>query len=203
MTKRERGPYAKSIEVRRSILEACTSAFGESGFHGVSMAEIARRAGISHTGLLHHFPTKEVLLTAVLTMQDARTEQFLAIHAELDGTDPIVVIRGMLEAVVGREHSVGLVEAAVTLSAEATAPNHPAHAHFLQRYAAIRRFLARQFRELDDEGRLRTSLSPEQLAAVTVALSDGLQTQWLYDSDAVDVDVAMHGALAAFIPELT
>jgi len=77
MSTKERGPYAKSVEVKRGILEACIAAFGSGGFHGASMAEIARRAGISHTGLLYHFPQKEALLTAVLEMQDQRAAAYL------------------------------------------------------------------------------------------------------------------------------
>jgi AcrR family transcriptional regulator len=196
----QRGPYAKSAEVKRAILEACVSAFGESGFHGVTMAEIARRAEISHTGLVHHFPDKQTILTALLVMQDERAARFLEEHSEREGGDPVEVIRGMLETIVGRR--IGLVEVSVVLSAEAVATSHPAHEHFRQRYENIRRFLTRQFSALRDSGRLDARLSPDQLATVTVALVEGLQEQWLYAPAAIDVDALLVGALSAFIPEL-
>lgn len=197
-----RGPYAKSIEVKRGILDACVSAFGESGFHGVSMAEVARRAGISHTGLIHHFPTKEVLLTSVLTMLDARAARFLEEHADDDGGDPLAVIRGLLDTVVGRHRGVGIAELSTVLPAEATAPAHPAHEHFRERYSSTRRFLARQFAALQEDGRMRTTLAPDQMAATIIAVTDGLQTQWLYEPEAIDIDGAVVAVLGSFIPEL-
>jgi AcrR family transcriptional regulator len=61
------------------------------------MAEIARRAGISHTGLLHHFPSKDELLTAVLALQDDRSGEYLADHAALGPNgDRLSVLRGLV-----------------------------------------------------------------------------------------------------------
>lgn len=125
-----RGPYVKSMKVKRGILEACVTAFGESGFYGVSMAEIARRAGISHTGLLHHFPSKELLLTSVLSMLDARAAHYLEQHSARDGDDPLTVIRGLLDTMVGRQGTLGIAELSAVLPAEATMATHPAHGHF-------------------------------------------------------------------------
>jgi AcrR family transcriptional regulator len=202
MSKVGRGPYAKSAEIKRGILDACITAFSTSGFHGVSMAEIARRAGISYTGMLHHFPNKEALLTSVLAMQDARAALFLEEHSGREGDDPVEIIRGMLETMVDRRGGVGLVELSAILGAEATVTTHPAHAHFRDRYAAVRSFLTKQYATLLNESRLSTTVAPYQLAIVTVAVMDGLQTQWLYDPVTIDVDTALLAALGAFIPEL-
>lgn len=200
----KRGPYAKSAKMQRQILDACVLAFGSSGFHGVSMAEIARRAGISYTGMLHHFPNKEALLTAVLTLQDAHAARFLENHGHLDDSDPVGIIRGLLETIVDRRERVGLVELSVVLNAEAVADDHPAHDHFRDRYVTVRSFLTRQYRALHDQGRMLPGISPAQLSIITVAVMEGLQVQWLYDaSDGdVDVDAILLAALGAFIPEL-
>lgn len=200
MTPTTRGSYAKTHAVKRGILEACITAFGESGFHGVSMAEIARRAGISHTGLVHHFPDKESILAALLTMQDARAAEYLKGDAGQSHDDPLVVIRGMLHSLADR--TPGLVELSVVLSAEAVSPAHPAHEHFRRRYEGVRSFLTRQFTALAGEGRLSAAVRPDALAAITVALVEGLQAQWLYDRTGVDIDAAITVALGAFVPEL-
>lgn len=197
-----RGPYAKSVEVRRGILDACVEAFSSSGFHGVSMAEIARRAGISYTGMLHHFPNKEALLTSVLALQDARAARFLDEHGRFGDSDPVDVIRGMLETMISRRESVGLVELSVVLNAEAVAEDHPAHGHFRDRYAAVRSFLTKQYRTLYEQNRLLLGVSPDQLSMITIAVMEGLQLQWLYDPGTFDVDATLVAALGAFIPEL-
>ena len=50
--------YAKGRAKLRDILDQATALFGEAGYRGTSLREIAARCGISHPGLLHHFPTK-------------------------------------------------------------------------------------------------------------------------------------------------
>jgi len=196
--------YAKSPAVRRSIIEACSAAFRESGFQGASMAEIARRAGISHTGLLYHFPRKESLLTAVLALQDERGERFLHDHALLDhhANDPAAILRGIVTALVERHRYAGLLELSAMLGGEATHPTHPAHAYFAQRYHDVRGFLTRLFAALDDQGRLTTAMSPVHLAATTIAVTDGLNSQWLYAREELDVDAIVHGFLASIVADI-
>ncbi|WP_447648119.1 TetR/AcrR family transcriptional regulator [Microbacterium forte] len=195
--------YAKTAAVRQGIIDACLTIFGESGFHGASMAEIARRAGISHTGLLHHFSRKEDLLTAVLSMQDQRSADFLARNSALDtGADPLDVLRGMARTLIERDQRIGLVELSAVLTGEATAAGHPAHEYFTTRYRNVRSFMTRLFSRLGDEGRLSTHLPPAHLAAITIAAMDGLHTQWLFDRTAIDVDACVSELMAAFVPEL-
>lgn len=196
--------YAKTAGVRRAIVTACAGAFGESGFHGASMAEIARRAGVSHTGLLHHFPRKEDLLTAVLQLQDERSARFLAEHATMGSEqDPVQALRGMIATLVERDRHAGLVELGAVLTGEASASAHPAHEHFARRYGDIRRFLTRLFARLKDEGRLAGNVNPDDLAAATIALSEGLHLQWLYSSERqLDVDTVLRAVLGSFVPEI-
>jgi TetR/AcrR family transcriptional regulator, cholesterol catabolism regulator len=53
-------------------LQSALDSFLELGYHGTSVRDIARRAGLSVPGLYHHYPRKEDLLVAVmdLTMND-------------------------------------------------------------------------------------------------------------------------------------
>lgn len=192
--------YAKTAEVRRSIVDACLAAFGESGFHGASMAEISRRAGISHTGLLHHFPRKENLLTAVLDRQDQHSAEFLRVHDVLDEeADPLEVLYGLTTTLIARDQQIGLVELGAVLTGEATAPGHPAHGYFRRRYRNVRSFMTRLFLRLERDGRVRSPLPADALASLLIAVMDGLHTQWLFDRDAVDVDRAVSEFLATIV----
>lgn len=196
--------YAKSAGVQRAIIEACSAAFSESGFYGASMADIARRAGVSYTGLLHHFPRKEDLLTAVIALQDERSERYLRDHGSFDDdADPLAILRGMLRTLVVRERYVGLVELSAVLTGEATVKTHPAHSYFAERYTSIRSFLTRLFARLEAEGRLRGGLRPDQLAVATLALTEGTHKQGLYDEHRrIDVDAVVNDVLATFVPDL-
>ncbi|WP_436491806.1 TetR/AcrR family transcriptional regulator [Actinokineospora sp. HUAS TT18] len=52
-------------DLRRAVLDAAVEAIGEHGPGGVSLRDLARRAGVSHAGPVHHFGDKAGLLSAV------------------------------------------------------------------------------------------------------------------------------------------
>ena len=53
-------------ERRALLLERATQLFGEHGYNGLSMAQIAREADISKARLYHYFPSKRRLFEAAL-----------------------------------------------------------------------------------------------------------------------------------------
>ncbi|GAA2212586.1 TetR/AcrR family transcriptional regulator [Nonomuraea monospora] len=197
-----RGPYAKTAAVRRRVLEACVDAFGETGFYGATMKDLARRAGISHTGLLHHFPRKEDLLLGVLALRDERGTEFLQSAKVLDpAADPVETLNGMIAVIVDNELRPGLMELHCVVSGEATSADHPAHAYYADRYRNLRRFYAETFAALAERG-LPPSIDPPILATMTVSLINGLQAQWLFDRDTVRVETAIRQFFRAVIPGL-
>jgi TetR/AcrR family transcriptional regulator len=50
---------------REAILDAARTGFAERGYDGASIGDIARAVGIAKASVLHHFPNKEELYTAV------------------------------------------------------------------------------------------------------------------------------------------
>src|SRR6478736_5392017 len=80
---------------------------------------------------------------------------------------------------------VGLVQLYSTLVAAALEEGHPAaHEFATTRFAGLRQDLAARVRLNQQVGRIRADLDPEAIAALVIAASDGLQTQWLLDPDA-------------------
>lgn len=69
----------------------------EVGFQGASLAEIARRAGVSKGVVSYHFAGKEELLGQVLCDVYGRAGAAIA-ERIADETDPAAVVRGYLEA---------------------------------------------------------------------------------------------------------
>ena len=63
---RPRRRFRDADESRARILAAALAEFAAGGYRGASVAAIAQRAGMSQSGVLRHFPTKEALLTAVI-----------------------------------------------------------------------------------------------------------------------------------------
>jgi hypothetical protein len=75
----------------------------------------------------------------------------------------------------------GIVELFCILSAEATAEDHPAHAYFKERYKFVTELTGKYFELLKNEGKLREGIEPAAAASALIAVSDGLQVQWLLD----------------------
>lgn len=65
------------------------------------------------------------------------------------------------------------------LSAEAIAPNHPAHTLYEQRYERIRTALSPYLRGLSVEPIDDANPTAIDRSALLVAVIDGLQVQWL------------------------
>ncbi|SDI14802.1 DNA-binding transcriptional regulator, AcrR family [Arthrobacter subterraneus] len=182
-----RGPYAKSAARRREILEAAVSIFGSKGYSGGSIQEVADRAGIAQTTLLHHFPTKEQLLVAVLEYRDE-------ISPNTPGTREhfAEVVAEQAENNEGVPH---LIELYSVLCGEATTRDHPAREYFVKRFQRLRAEYSNELRYLASIGRLRPGVDPAIAGPTIVALWDGIQTQWLLSPEQVD----MPGTLKAYL----
>ncbi|WP_461172722.1 TetR/AcrR family transcriptional regulator [Arthrobacter sp. Z1-9] len=203
-TANQRGPYAKTAALKLRILETCIELFGQTGFHNLTMKDVALRVGISHTGLLHHFANKDELLAGVLKLRDQRRREFFRDR----GVDVMTVpqdsaaLKAMLQTVAANDLQPGLIELHSTLSAEATSPDHPAHEYYQGRYAAAIGLYTQAFAALADSGELKSDSAPEDLAAMFVALTDGLQIQWLYDRDMDRLKRHVRLFLRSFIPDI-
>ena len=75
----------------------------------------------------------------------------------------------------------GHVDLYATLSAEATSEDHPAHEYFKDRFAFVSGITEKAFTVLKADGRLNPGISPHSAARIFIAISDGLQMQWLMD----------------------
>lgn len=185
--------YAAGRRRREQILEAATTAFAQSGYHGASVREIASMVGVSSSALAHHFPSKEDLLIAVLARRDEVTAA--AVRA-VEGQPALDRLRGIVQGVTARAASeAGLIELYVTLSTEATAADHPAHEYFAERYCEVIGETGSLFAHAQREGALPDHLDPWFEALWWVALWDGLQVQWLYEPAAIDIAGLLLGHL--------
>ena len=73
----------------------------------------------------------------------------------------------------------GLMRLIVTLAAEATDPEHPAHQYFLDRYQVTHDVIKAGFTADIAAGRAPTRLDPEHATVAWVTICDGLQLQYL------------------------
>ncbi|MGY0063852.1 TetR/AcrR family transcriptional regulator [Streptomyces sp. LZ34] len=143
------------------------------------MRDIAKRAGISHAGLLHHFQDKDDLLTAVLAQRD--DEEWERSFAEVDGPDSP---QGYLaETLLHHQKAPELMRLWAELAASASCADHPAHGYFVDRNERVRTFTAQAMHKRAAQGRLPEGLDPDSAAALLLAVLHGLQMQWLLNQD--------------------
>lgn len=180
---RRRGSYAKTEETRRSILDAALEVFAVSGYRSGSLKDVALRVGMSEAGLLHHFPNKSALLAAVLERRDEHSRDIVNLAPDA-GSE---LLTGLIALAEYNASIPGVVELYCTVSAEATAPSHPAHQYFIDRYASTRESVAHAFRTMAERGQLYPGVEPESAARMTIAVMDGLQVQWLLDRTSVNM----------------
>jgi AcrR family transcriptional regulator len=161
---------------REQILAVATEMFGNAGFRGVSLADIAAKVGISQPGLIHHFPSKEALLIAALERRDAESSR----HIEEAFRDASVVDALLSLCRHNMANPVSMRLYAVE-AAESLEPGHPAHEFFRDRYTRVRAAVSERVRRDQKLGQFSTAVDPWEFAAGAIAMMDGLQVQWLLD----------------------
>lgn len=55
-----------AAQTRKSLIIAAIDIIQTQGIHGLTLEAVARQAGVSKGGLLHHFPSKEALTEMIL-----------------------------------------------------------------------------------------------------------------------------------------
>ena len=187
-----RGPYAKSAQRSVEILDAATTVFATHGYRGGSLRDLARELDLSLTSIVHHFGNKYALLEAVLERADKTTS-----GNENFDFDAACTERGVASATLGRVRSnlerPELLRLFAILSAESSAPEHPAHDWFVDRYRMHADELALAFAFDQKMGRIDAARDPHVLARLLIGAWDGVQLQWL-----IDPSVEMEDVMRAF-----
>ncbi len=180
-----RGSYAKGIARRQEILDRAIEVFARRGSEKTSLRAIAEEVGVTHAALKHYFGSLEELLVAVYRESERRGDPDDS--AGPDAT-PVELLRQWTES---NREVPGLVQLYSTLVATALEEGHDAARDFAtERFARVRSDLADRVRRNQAAGRLRADVEPDAVAALVIAASDGLQTQWLLDP-AVPQDAAL------------
>ncbi len=169
---------------KEQVLREAVRFFGQHGYHGTRLADIAKAAGVTEPGLLHHYPSKVQLLMDVLAERDRiDRERFDPLRQGEAGS-----LLASLQALVEYNQTVpGLVQLFTVLVTESIDEQHPGHEFFMRRYQNVRRHSLEAIRQAQSRGAVRDDISAEDLAVLVFALMDGLQIQWLYEPDKINM----------------
>ncbi|HEY5855267.1 MAG TPA: TetR family transcriptional regulator [Aldersonia sp.] len=188
-TRRYATLLAKGEDRKIQILAAAQRLLTRYGWRSTSLAQIAREAGVSPAGLLHHFESKEQLLHAVLDARDQDDDR----HADRTG----VITDQLLRVAERFERSPDLVGTFSVLVSENIDPAAPLHDRLLARYRAAVDTVAGQIRRGQRAGVYRDDVDPAVKAVEIVAFLNGMETSWLLDRS-----IPLQGAFQDYVQSL-
>ena len=197
-TRRPGRPKAGSEDKKARILAEALTLFSTRGYVGTSLADIARASDISKAGLLHHYSSKDQLLAAVLDERDRRT------MSRLPGGDAgaEVALDAWVEMVAHNQRHPDGVALYTAMSAAVIDSDHQAHPWFRQHLMSAIAYLVDALERGKVTGEVRADAPSEQIARKLVALSDGLQVQWLCARVDGGGDVDMRGVTAGVVADV-
>ncbi len=181
-TKPRRTQAERTRQRKEQLIREAIRFFGQNGYHGAKLADIAKAAGVTEPGLLHHFPSKAQLLMEVLAERDRIDGKRFDLSVQ-DGMRPLLA--PLQELAAYNETVPGLVQLFTVLVAESIDKQHPAHRFFKQRYETIREQIIAVLKAAQQRGEVRSDIPAKDLAIMLFAMMDGLQVQWLYEPDTI------------------
>ena len=167
---------ANVLEIRSQILDAVEAVVVEYGVGKLTLEVVARHAGLSKSGLLHHFPSKELLIDALVarTVECWRESMNRTIADQAPGMFPTV--RGVISCCLGeatewndqlRRTSTALLSVMVHGSGKDT----PLHVYY-------RQLLSQMKEEMRDSA----------MADLVLAVIDGIWLRWVTHLAPIDTD---------------
>jgi AcrR family transcriptional regulator len=105
-------PRRTRADARQAILDAAGAAFAECGYESTSLDEIAHRVGVTRTGVLYHFNSKEAVLAGLIgpLLDDIETLLASVEPADLPTADQRrAVVDGMFDIFLRHRHASDLL----------------------------------------------------------------------------------------------
>jgi AcrR family transcriptional regulator len=174
-----RGPYKKGVQRRREIVDAAARVFARHGYHAGSLRHIAEEVGVTGATLISYFGSKEGLLVEVLRRWKEESSQWQGPHTGLGH------IRALIPLMRYHTTHRGFIELFLTLSTEASNPDHPAREFIVKRYEEALRGFNRQLIIARDAGDI-LPLGDDAIdleSRSLIALMDGMELQWLLNPE--------------------
>jgi len=176
-------PRASADGTHRRLLEAALVRFGERGFHGVSVREIATATGIRASSVYAHLESKEQLLFELMLLGHEEHHELLR-QALLDaGANPVDQITQLVRAHVRMHATYPLLARVSNREMAALAPASR------ERVLAVRHQSEQLFQDVIERGvRLDVFDVGEPWLAVAAIGAMGIRVAEWWDAMDFDVD---------------
>jgi AcrR family transcriptional regulator len=155
-TEAEASGSARGLTRREEIIDGASELFADYGYHGASIRDIANHVGISHSGMLHHFDSKEGLLDAVIDRLEEHAQQALD-QADTLAVDPTALLNNLINVWYPASPVIQLL---AMLTTDAVSKDHPGRYRMSRLRRVHEHILETCFAQLAESGQLRSGIDP-------------------------------------------
>lgn len=179
---KKRGQKAvRTREAKRALLRSALEIVGESGFAGLTLAEVGVRAGYSRGLVQYHYGSKEALIGAMMNWAVRGGRHMLDTHA---GKGLEAVLNGIAEYNRVRKEQPKVFRGYWALTAEMSYSQNP---QFSEQIRIYQRNLRNTFADVFvAEG--VSQQRADAIAMIALGGMRGLLQQWIAEDDHFDID---------------
>jgi len=180
-----KGPQAKQTADR--ILIQAMRIFLEKGYHGTSIDDITRAAGVTKGALYWHFKNKEDLLHRIIEDFEKRfLDGMIRAVREIRGDVSKKIDKYFRYNAAFSYYNRELCVSFTTLAAELVGAHHGTEPQFKRIYKKYQKFLARLIHQGKQEKIFKKEIDTDLAALIVIAFHDGILIRWFMNQKEID-----------------
>jgi AcrR family transcriptional regulator len=196
-TEKKRSDQERVVNRRKQVLDAAECCFSRRGFHGASMSEISKEAGMSAGHIYNYFDSKDDIIAAFVQQNVERVSAKMRGFEQRD--DPLQAMFDDIARAVREDLRPGVWKLPLEICAEAS--RNPAIAELVQAADLQSRT---QFAQILRAGRAKRGLTTDEGVLqgridVIIAFFQGLHAR-LVQNPGFDVEATVAGLKLALAP---
>jgi TetR/AcrR family transcriptional repressor of nem operon len=194
MTTTEPRLTQKGLATRERIVEAAAAVILERGVAGATNDAVRRVAGISGSQLMHYFPDKESLVSAVVAWR-AKSVMDLTVLAARGGLDTFDGIRAWIDSYLDREEACVAGCSFGSIAGEVMKTQKEIRGQLAAGFDQWEALFRAGFEVMRERGELSPGAEPAVMANVLMAAFQGGMLLSQVAGDAAPLRDALNGAL--------
>ena len=177
----------QSQETASKIFHQAMRLFLAKGYHGSSIDDITRAAGITKGALYWHFKSKEDLLNKIIEEFEKRfIDQMIHVVKDVDGGALDKFEKYVRFNSAFAYYNQELCVSFTALAAELVGAHHVVEAPIRRIYKKYQSFLSDLIVQGQREKVFRKDIDPKLAGLVIIAFHDGILLQWWMNRDKID-----------------
>ncbi len=169
------------------ILIQAMRIFLEKGYHGTSIDDITRAAGVTKGALYWHFRSKEDLLKKIVEDFERRfLDGLIQAVKDVQGDIRDKIEKYFRYNAAFSYYNRELCVSFTTLAAELVGAHHGTEAEFKRIYKKYQKFLSHLILQGKKEKVFKKEIDPDLAALIIIAFHDGILIRWFMNQNEID-----------------